>query len=88
MTFLLTPILHVITRYLTPPPVSPVPLLPSPFVDSFIQPGYDTMLEQIRDFSSDDDDDDDDVSSDSEIDDLPIVDFTVHEDIKRVHLHV
>ncbi len=52
-----------------------------------MQPGYDTMLKQIRDFSSDDDDDDDDGSSDSEIDDLPIVDFTVQEDIKRVHLH-
>ncbi|XP_064390155.1 uncharacterized protein LOC135338070 isoform X2 [Halichondria panicea] len=60
--------------------------VPSLSVDSFMQPGYDTMLEQIRDFSSDDEDDDNDpVSSDPDSDDdLPIVDFSVQENV-RIH---
>ncbi len=74
--------ISALIRYLTPPPV------PSLYVDSFMQPGYDTMLEQIRDFSSDDEDDDNDpVSSDPDSDDdLPIVDFTVQENVRSAYI--
>ncbi len=53
-----------------------------------MQPGYDTMLEQIRDFSSDDEDDDNDpVSSDPDSDDdLPIVDFSVQENVRSAYI--